>query len=252
MHSYDSMQWVELFHLIFLDLLGRKLDKRFYALKGGCNFRFYLRSFRYSEDMDLDIRTIPGDKLKDTVEQILKSKTTEQVLGIQDLRIEKWSAPKQTDTTQRWKMALAARGLAAPLHTKVEFSRRGMGTDVAFDPVDASLIRAYRLAPIMANHYNAHAAYEQKIGACITRTVPQARDVFDLSLLIRSGVETHVAPRLKKKLEEAQEKMMALGFGVFKSQVLSYLHPEYRAQYDSRQVWDEMVLEIVETLEGAK
>jgi len=252
MHFYDSMQCVELFHLIFLDMLGRKLDKRFYALKGGGNLRFYLKSFRYSEDMDLDVRTIPGEKLKDTVDRILKSKTTKQVLQLQGLRLEKWSAPKQTDTTQRWKMALAASGLAAPLHTKVEFSRRGMGTDVVFEPVDAALIRAYRLAPIMANHYTAHAAYEQKIEACSTRVVPQARDVFDLALLIRSGVETHVASRLKKKLDQAQEKIMTLGFSVFKSQVLSFLHPEHRVQYDSRVVWDGMVLEIVDVLEGAK
>ena len=47
---------IEQFHLLFLDQLGRKLDKRHYALKGGCNLRFYLRSIRFSEDMDLDLK----------------------------------------------------------------------------------------------------------------------------------------------------------------------------------------------------
>jgi len=37
MTKYTTIQYVELFHLLFLDQLGRKLDKRFYALKGGCN-----------------------------------------------------------------------------------------------------------------------------------------------------------------------------------------------------------------------
>ena len=50
---------VEQFHLLFLEQLGRKLDKRHYALKGGCNLRFYLRSVRYSEDMDLDVQSTP-------------------------------------------------------------------------------------------------------------------------------------------------------------------------------------------------
>ncbi len=252
MTSYDSMQYVELFHLIFLDMLGRKLDKRFYALKGGCNLRFFLKSFRYSEDMDLDVQTIPTEKLREAVDQILKSNAMQQTLRIHGLRIEKSSAPKQTETTQRWKMALTAGAHAMPLHTKVEFSRRGMGEDVLFEPVDASLIGSYRLAPIMANHYDAHAAYEQKIEATITRTTPQARDIFDLSLLIRSGVETHVSSTPKKKLGQAQERILSLGFDVFKSQVLSYLHPDHRAQYDSSDVWDEMVLEIVEALERAK
>ena len=46
MVDYDDRQFVELFHLLFLDLLGRKLDKRFYVLKGGCNVRFFIRNCR--------------------------------------------------------------------------------------------------------------------------------------------------------------------------------------------------------------
>ena len=53
MAAHDAMRLVELFHLLFLDVFGRKIDKRFYALKGGSNLRFFLRSFRYSEDMDI-------------------------------------------------------------------------------------------------------------------------------------------------------------------------------------------------------
>jgi predicted nucleotidyltransferase component of viral defense system len=252
MNAYDPMQYVELFHLLFLDMLGRKLDKRHYALKGGCNLRFFLKSFRYSEDMDLDIKAVPQEKLKEIVDRILDSKTTEQVLGVNGFRIESWSAPKQTGTTQRWKMALSASGVALPLHTKVEFSRRGMGADTLFEPVDAALIQTYRLAPVIASHYSAHAAYQQKIEATVTRSTPQARDIFDLSLLVRSGVDTRVSARLKKKLGQARANIMETGFGVFKSQVLSYLHPDYRAQYDSPSVWDDMRLEIDEALEGAK
>ena len=59
MTKYTTIQYVELFHLLFLDQLGRKLDKRFYALKGGCNLSFFMKSIRYSEDMDIDIRTAP-------------------------------------------------------------------------------------------------------------------------------------------------------------------------------------------------
>ncbi len=57
MTKYNTIQYVELFHLLFLDQLGRKLDKSFYALKGGCNLRFFMKSIRYSEDVDIDIRT---------------------------------------------------------------------------------------------------------------------------------------------------------------------------------------------------
>ena len=53
---YDAPQYVELFHLLFLDFLGRKLDKRYCVLKGGCTLRFFMKSFRYSEDMDIDVQ----------------------------------------------------------------------------------------------------------------------------------------------------------------------------------------------------
>jgi len=43
---FDAKQVVEQFHLVFLTLLGRALDKRLYAIKGGCNLRFYFKSFR--------------------------------------------------------------------------------------------------------------------------------------------------------------------------------------------------------------
>ncbi|MFQ6618599.1 MAG: hypothetical protein ACE5QV_07925 [Fidelibacterota bacterium] len=44
MNTYSARQYVELFHLLFLSQLVRKLDKRFYALKGGGNLRFFFKS----------------------------------------------------------------------------------------------------------------------------------------------------------------------------------------------------------------
>jgi hypothetical protein len=41
-------------------------------------------------------------------------------------------------------------------------------------------------------------------------------------------------------------------FEVFRSQVLAFLSPEHQAQYDSAEVWDAMVLEIVEGLESKR
>ncbi len=43
---------------------------------------------------------------------------------------------------------------------------------------------------------------------------------------------------------------MAVDFGAFKSQVLSYLEPEAQALYDSPSVWDAIVLEVVDALRG--
>lgn len=253
MRIYSPRESAELFHLLLLDLLGRKVDKRHYALKGGCNLRFFLQSFRYSNDIDLDVSTaLSKDRLQDTLNQIIGSNPLKQLLDHRDIRIQGWSSPKQTDTTQRWKFALTVSQSRVPLHTKVEFSRRGMKDGLAFDSVDANLIRTYELAPIMASHYKREAAYVQKVIALATRRETQARDIFDLNLLLTSGVDpTDVKDKYAKNAGQARDNAWTVSYSIFKSQVVSYLHPEYQAQYSSPELWDSMVLRVVEALGGS-
>ncbi len=250
MNADGPVQYVELFHLLLLDQLGRKLDKRHFALKGGCNLRFFLKSIRYSEDMDLDAQTVPCDILQERVRLILNSKPFSQILKANGLSVVHWTEPKQTDTTQRWKLNLRADGSSALLPTKVEFSRRGMPGEPRFEPVDPELIRNYRLTPIMASHYPMEIAYHQKVGALANRALTQARDVFDLYWLINSGVRKELPDDLQECRQKAQGNAMAVTFVTFKSQVLAYLSTSHREQYDSESVWETMQLTVVEALES--
>ena len=51
--AWTVRQVVEMFHLVFLRaLVAKGDDKALFALKGGCNLRFYFGSLRYSEDID--------------------------------------------------------------------------------------------------------------------------------------------------------------------------------------------------------
>ncbi len=249
MNTSHAIAYVEVFHLLFLDQLGRKMDKRHYALKGGCNLRFYLRSIRYSEDMDLDVQTTPVDVLRNRVEQILSGKAFAQILEARGMSITHLSAPKQTDTTQRWKLGLSVKELGLPLHTKIEFSRRGFEETPVFEPVDSALARDYHLTPFLASHYPPPVAFRQKVNALIHRTQTQARDIFDLDHLLRGGVDPSGLP-LVPRWQEAQQNALTVTFADFKSQVLSFLTPDCRAQYDDPQVWDEMVLRVIEALKG--
>jgi predicted nucleotidyltransferase component of viral defense system len=240
---------VEQFHLLFLEQLGRKLDKRHYALKGGCNLRFYLRSIRYSEDMDLDVQSTPVEVLEDRVEQILSGATLGRILQARGLTITRYSAPKQTETTQRWKLTLTAKGIELPLHTKIEFSRRGINDPVTFEGVDGLLMREYQITPFLASHYTPEAAFRQKVHALIHRSQTQARDIFDLAHLLRSGVSPQ-GMEPPRQWREAQQNAMSISFAVFKSQVLAFLSPDHQAQYDDSQMWDDLVLRVVEALKG--
>jgi len=251
MASSSPIQVVEQFHLLFLAQLGRRLDKTLYVLKGGCNLRFFHRSVRLSADLDLDVAGIGRHALQDKVRILLRSGSFIQVLSARGIALERVSEPKQTDTTQRWKVGLRWGPGGSPLPTKIEFSRRGPDDDVGFESVDPQLIRTYQLPPLMVSHYRANAALRQKVGALANRRELQARDVFDLHHLIAGGAGAKAIHTLDPQVvERARANALTIDFAAFKSQVLAYLPPEDQIHFGSSAVWDTLVLEVAEFLHG--
>ncbi len=244
---------VELFHLLFLDQFGRKTEKNLYALKGGGNLRFFLKSVRYSEDIDLDIHTIAKQTLTHKVDRILESAPFSSVLKSRGLEIIEISKPKQTETVQRWKLSVTGPGASLGARTRIEFSRRGFDDGLKFESIDPSLASHYGLYPILINHYELQSAYSQKVAALIARTETQARDIFDLDLLLRSGAKASgLRVKIASTVEEAIAAAHSVSFEDFKGQVIAYLEPEYQSQFDSRKMWDEMVLDVVSALKASK
>lgn len=240
---------VEQFHLLLLTQLSRRLDRRAIVVKGGCNLRFFLRSLRYSDDMDLDVGDIDTQLLRDKVRETLASRPFRQILEARAIAIEHVTEHKQTDTTQPWKLGLQVEGRPVPLPTKVEFSRRGLDEGVAFGSVDPGIARAYQLPPLMLSHYDAATALRQKVGALAGRPQTQARDVFDLHHLLSIGTDAEALGGLEERiLARAGANALTVDFGMFKSQVLSYLPPDDQERFDSPSLWDSMVLEVVEAL----
>lgn len=242
---------VELFHLLFLRVLASGGDRAHYVVKGGCNLRFWFRSVRYSEDLDLDVLVTARTTLERKVDRMLESGPLPGLLRAQGLAISSWSAPKQTDTTQRWKVMLAAAGTGTPLHTKVEFSRRGGVGSHACEAVDAELARRYRVTAPLAHHYLTAAALSQKIDALAHRSETQARDVFDVHLLLTSTRERIVLDAAtRSRLPVAIERTMDLGYDDFLGQVGVFLEPEHRELYESRESWNQMQSDVVSGLEA--
>lgn len=245
-------EYIELFHLLFLDQLSRNMDNALYAVKGGCNLRFFFNSMRYSEDLDIDVKTIAIGTLQNKIDRILTAAPFQHILRSQKITIDKTSSPKQTETTQRWKLSLQTPS-SLILNTKIEFSRRGMDNSVIYDSVNSSIIQHYQLTPILCSHYSKELAFIQKIEALAGRPQTQARDVFDLFLLNKIGVDLIGGKSLKTDIvDRAQTNAMSILFVDFKSQVVSFLSPEYQKQYDSLEVWENIILDIVQKLELLK
>lgn len=243
---------VELFHLLFLRYLSEKLSKDLYAVKGGCNLRFFFKSIRYSEDLDLDVKTVARETLRNKISKLFENLNFRQSLGTKGIEIVQISEPKQTDTTQRWKIGLKAGGAIA-LPTKIEFSRRKMEEACVFEPIDSEIIQFHELYPILVNHYTQEAAFCQKISALIHRSEVQARDVFDIHLLLNRGVKPDcLPPPLLEQLDTALTNALSIGFAEFKAQVVAYLMEEYQEYYSSPRVWDQMQDEVIRNIEKAK
>jgi predicted nucleotidyltransferase component of viral defense system len=247
---WSDRQAIELFHLVFMVHLGKRVDKSLYALKGGCNLRFFCKSIRYSEDIDFDIRTMARTTLEGNVDTILASPALAQDLRSKKIVIEHVTSAKQTDTTQRWKLGIRVNGGAA-LPTKIEFSRRkGLDPDHRLEAVDADLVRTYQLYPVLAQHYSVEMAFRQKIVALSRRPETQARDLFDLKLLIDGGAgRQELNAPTKAEIAPAIANALSLGFDEFSGQVRAYLLPEY-FDYYGRKVWEELQEGVMARLEA--
>jgi len=230
---------VELFHLFFLRaLFAAASDKRLLAVKGGCNLRFFFGSVRYSEDLDLDVEHMAKTTLEAKVDRLLSSPTLTKPLLTRAVSLDTVSKPKQTDTTQRWKLALSHP--AGGAHTKIEFSRRRALEGTKFEALDDAIVRLHRTSPFLATHYGLASALAQKVEALAGRATPQARDVFDLGLLFAAaGVASPTLDaKTQTRLEAAINNAEGLTYDDYTGQVVAYLEPEQTGLYESRADWE--------------
>ena len=250
MRDLSPKQAIEYFHLLFLAHLGKQVDRKAVILKGGCNLRFFMQSIRYSEDIDLDVTFISKETLQKNVEKILDSKSFQQSLKASEISIKSWSTPKQTETTQRWKVVIA-QGVRLPLHTKLEFSRRSIDSFHEIAEIDLTLIQHYKLFPIFVNHYDINAAIQQKIDALALRSETQCRDIFDLYFLFSKPYERKKIKVSEATFKKAKENALSLTYDYYKAQVVAFLQPDYQTLYDSTRQWEAIQLKVFEHIEKA-
>ena len=246
-------QAIELFHLHFARLLCAGPERGDFAIKGGGNLRFFFGSVRYSEDLDLDVQRIPVRTLRGKVDKLLDSPALALPLKATGIAIAEVSAPKQTETVQRWKMSLALNGRTAPLHTKVEFSRRERFEEARIEPILPAIAAEHRLQPMILPHYPLEAALRQKLSALVLRSEVQARDVFDLStLLSRAGGDVSALAPLRRDFAKGIERALDLSFDDYQSQVVAYLAPDQVDALGTPEAWDAIQTQVIEAIERAR
>ena len=233
----------EMFHLAFLRSLAPRLAGRSYAVKGGICLRFFHRSPRLSEDMDLDVESrMPIQTLQKNVDVTLAQgawRSTLKTHGVQEIAISK---PKQTETTQRWKVGLILAG-GERLATRLEFSRRQESLESEQGIPEAGLLSAMGMPPFASSFYGAAAMVRQKILALASPSRTAARDLFDLHHLffqVRLDIRSLKDPLESGVVEKAIGKVEAFEPGDFRDQVLPFLPSDLAELYRTSDAFSEL------------
>ena len=250
---YAHRQLREVFHLHFLSQLLKISDPAHYVLKGGINLRFFFRSPRFSEDMDIDVLGGSVATLKKNGYKILDGAAIRRAMrsvGVTELLLSDRDKAKHTTTTQRFRLRLVTEANES-LPTKVEFSRRGNEQDFIMEHIDRDLVLPYRQLSFPCQHYSANAAARQKIEALANRGRVQARDVFDLFILHLGGHDVSASVALNPHTrEKALEQLFSLDFEDFSGQVLPFLEQRALDQFGREESWTQMrefVFRLLET-----
>src|SRR5438105_3368750 len=223
----SERQLVEYFHLAFLRVLATHPQRENCVLKGGCNLRFFFGSPRYSEDIDLDVRIASLATFKHAVERILDGPQLTKILAARGLKIAHRNGDKQTATTQRWKLGLQHGNAILP--TKLDFSRRAAEGKHSVESVGAAILKQHQLPPpLLVHHYDGATAIRQKVAALADRSSVQARDVFDLNLLLAKVAKPPSLRDMKATAHKAARRALELSYREFAAMVLAYLPDDER------------------------
>ena len=247
----------EAVHLLILrELAELRLDQAV-TLKGGVNMRLFFGSVRYSEDMDLDGTPEASAAIRSGLKGIFGDRPFTQRLRALGIRgLDPGEGPnKDTETTFRYKFRILMPG--GVLHpTKVEVSFRGAPENdrVAFETPDQEITRSYGLEPVKVSHYTRESATRQKIETLAERAQVQARDVFDLHVLVGSepsdGLLKFLADNLgHETLETAHGRAFEITYEEYRGQVIEFLDPEVGLGYGLVGTWDEIRLAVASLIE---
>jgi predicted nucleotidyltransferase component of viral defense system len=257
----DDIEAREALHVLVLTKLSEAARPGSFVLKGGVNLRLYFGSPRYSEDLDLDVDPAAKRQVVKAIAEILAGRWLQErlrALGLDGL-VYGGKPAKDTDTTVRFKLMVVNKGrIRLPTRIEISLRERFLADAVVAEPPDAAVIRRYiDLAverPVIP-HYPRDPAIRQKLRALASRSVTQARDVFDVHVVARGDVRGIDIAFLKgalpkAELEEASKRALSITYDQFQDQVLEFLPDADRAalseaEWEARQLFTGELIDVV-------
>jgi predicted nucleotidyltransferase component of viral defense system len=248
----------ELVHLLILQELGAVHHGDGVTVKGGVNLRLFFGSRRYSEDMDLDGNADGSGETRTRIARLFDDRDFTrrlQAFGIRGL--DPGEGPnKDTETTFRFKFGVIGRGgVRYPTKVEVSFRAQHAADEVVVESPAPTILDAYGLQGFEMRHYALDAAVRQKIHALAARREAQARDVFDLCVLMSATSAETLLDFLAKTvpadhLDEAHARALTISYDEYRGQVIEFLEESERAGQDTESAWDEMRLRVDALMEA--
>jgi len=240
----DALQ-MHLLHSIF-----RQNVKEALAVKGGIAMKAVFGVDRATKDIDLEASLeFPVEMYRGIIDRAIK-----ESLKIGLLANAVISTPKSTETTTRWKInGVTPQG--SPMNLTIEMSRRSQLPRDTVQWTDIPTKENLALStPAKALTYSPAALAFSKIN-CLTselRTAP--RDLYDLSVIIKTMVEpplellASVQPEeLQRQLQVLWPKLEVMSWSLFQNEVLPSLPLEQQTL--SQETYETMRLEVGTTIE---
>jgi hypothetical protein len=247
-----EQQVVESFHLALLAVLGERGGRDAFVLKGGASLRFFLKSLRYSEDIDIDVPAMESWLFTERIAKAVGSELLARLLGLLGTTVETGYRKDYSSTKEKWSFELRHADVTVPVWTRLEvsyreyqYARESWETDRPTAGVMAPYSRALR-APLIT-HYLAPAAISQKIHALWDREETRSRDVFDLDLLLR-GWQERPTDVTEVDLKAAIECAIGVGYEAYLSEVVTYLEESVASSWEEKAVWDHLRAFVVDEL----
>ena len=239
---------IELFHLAFMQVASAKLRPEDYAIKGGGNLRFFLRSGRRSADADLDYLGSNFTAFGERVNELLTGDAIQRLLRLRDIRAFDARLRKDTETMKRWMLKLARDGMPDAT-AKVELSNRGEAADPVLEQADADLARKLGGIAVRLNHYPPSVAITQKVGALCDRSETEPRDVFDLDHLFRQYADAVGQAGLDPaRAQRAAEVAEDIEYDRYQELVEPYLDEDIVDLFSGGEAWLDMRVRVVTLL----
>lgn len=249
--NLSPVQVREAVHLLLLAELAKASGGKGVTVKGGVNLRLFFQSARYSEDIDLDGDRADSRQIREVITEAISEHGLARELrriGISELDPGE-GVNKDSPTTLRYKFGVVVSSVTYPTKIEVSFRDRYAGDDAIAEVPDEDVTEPYGLAPVRVQHYVREAAIRQKIEALGGRSHVQARDVFDLAVLIPDSPHLDLLDFLAGGLdpalvELAKARSLEISFEAYKGQVLEFVDEAALSRYGSADVWDEICLRV--------